>query len=204
MTNLSSDLKIKDNDETFYDMTPLIKTNVILSSFSLIGSLTIIFLFIFRKRLRSFVFNLVFYLSISETLNSIGNIMSIHKLYANNNFNSKICDIQAVVINYTDFSSLTWMCIISYTIYDMMINFNQDFSRKKNIFLFIGFGLPFIFTIVQSVLFYSTNLNFLSQDKVNECWCWIFDIDDNWVAVLVFYIVYWILILGNFLVLWQI
>jgi hypothetical protein len=205
MSNFYFSFQQKADDDIVLDVTPLIKTNIILSFISLFGSLTIICLFIFGKKIRNFVFNLVFYLSISETLNSIGNIMSIHKLYKSCNFNSRICDLQAVIINYTDFCSLTWMCIISYTIYDLMINYNQDFSRKKSVFLTVGFGLPFVFTIVQIIIYYSGhNYHPISQEKIHECWCWLFDMNDNWVAVLVFYIFYWFFIIGNFYVIWQV
>ena len=66
--------------ENEYDMNQLIKANIILSFFSLFGSLCIIFLYIFNQTLRSFVFTLVFYLAISESLNSTGNLFSFHLL----------------------------------------------------------------------------------------------------------------------------
>jgi hypothetical protein len=193
-TNSNSGL----NKEDYYDTDPLIKTNIILSSASLLGSLTIILLFCLSKRLKSFVFQLVFFLSISETVNSIGNIMSVHKLYSKESQN--VCEIQAVIINYTDFCTLIWMCIISYTIYDLMINYNHLVSSKKKYFLFLGFGCPLIITGVQAIIFFTSDSHSIDYDKVGECWCWIFDINSNWIFVIIIYCLYWVLIIGNLLV----
>jgi len=203
--NVYNNLNTKMNDDLSINLSALIKTNIILSFFSLFGSIAIICLYVFRKKNQNFVFNLVFYLSISETLNSIGNIMSIHKLYDDESgFNDTVCDIQAVIINYTDFCSLTWMCIISYTLYDLMINYNQDFSSKRIFFLVFGFGLPFVFTLVQVIIFYMTKINHKNSEGKYECWCWLFHMNENWVAVLIFYIFYWVLIVGNFFVIWRV
>ena len=202
----SSDFSLQmAHGDGLIDLSPLIKTNITLSFFSFFGSLTIILLFIFRKRLRSFVFNLVVYLSVSELLKSIGNIMSIQKLYPLTHFSQIICDTQAVIINYTDFCSLAWMCIISYTIYDLMINYNQDVCNKRPLFLVLGFGLPFVFTFVQAGIFYGSNpRSSMAEEKVDECWCWLYHMRDNWITVLIFYIFFWILIIVNFIVIWQV
>lgn len=181
-----------------FNIEPLVKTNIILASLSLLGSLTIIILYSFRKNLRSFVFNLVFYLAISELLNSIGNMLSINKLYQYQS--DIICYIQSGIINYTDFCSLTWMCIISYTIYELMINFNQNVTTNRYRFIIIGFSTPLIFSLIYGTLFF-LNLNNNDETVVNkkfECWCWLSDIEKNWICVVIIYICYWFLIAINF------
>jgi hypothetical protein len=182
------------------DVEPIIKTNLILSSLSFLGCLTIILLFSFRKNLRSFVFSLVFFLAISELLNSIGNILSINKLFTEEkNF---ICELQSWIIIYTDFCSLTWMCIISYTIHDLMINYNQNVASKRKIFIFIGFGTPLIFCGITLILYFLglNETRSTENEIIKDCWCWISDIERNWIYVIIFYFFYWFLITINFIV----
>lgn len=135
------------NNDQFY---PLIKTNIILSVFSFLGCLLIILLYLFRKNLRSFVFSLVFYLSISELINSIANLLSIDKLFEGE-INKKVnwvCNLQSVLINYTDFCTLCWTLIITYSIYDLMCNFNQGVNKKRKKFIIIGYTFPLLFAFL--------------------------------------------------------
>jgi hypothetical protein len=125
---------------------PLIKTNIILSTLSLFGCLITILLYCFRKKLRSFVFSLVFFLSISELINSSTNLLSIDKLRVTTN--DFICEMQSVIILYTDFCTLTWVLIISYTIHDLMCNFNQEIIHRKKLFIFLGYTFPLFFTVM--------------------------------------------------------
>jgi hypothetical protein len=134
-------------DKEIYN--PLIKTNLILSSLSIIGCLFIITLYICRKNLQSFIFSLIFHLSISEIINSLGNLLSLNKLYWNS---STVCTIQSMIIGYSDFCTLIWILIISYTIYDLMCNFNQDIVNKHKTFIIIAYSIPLVLTIVYIVL----------------------------------------------------
>jgi hypothetical protein len=124
---------------------PLIKTNLILSCLSVIGCLFIITLYFCRKNLQSFIFSLIFHLSISEIINSLGNLLSINKLIWND---TTICTIQSIVIGFSDFCSLIWILIISYTIYDLMCNFNQDIVKKQKLFISIAYTAPLILILM--------------------------------------------------------
>lgn len=183
------------SDQTPYNVDWLIYTNVILSFISLFGSLMVINLFIFRKNLRSFVFTLIFYLCISELLNSIANIMSINKLILPEN--ELICSVQATVINYTDFCSLIWMCIISYTIYKLMTQYNHDLENKKCLFIVLGFILPLVFNTIQAVIYFNGRSTTHLIDIVPDLWCWIYDMETNKTIVIIIYSAFWILIFGN-------
>jgi hypothetical protein len=137
------------SNDTYF---PLIKTNLILSTFSMIGCLTIILLYCFRSKLRSFIFSLVFFLSISELINSLANLFSIDKLYITEDDDmqlgpSYICEIQSILLVYTDFCTLTWVLIISYSINELMCNFNQDIVAQKRKFIIFGYSFPLIFTL---------------------------------------------------------
>ena len=138
-----------DLDYNFRVTQSLIKTNVILSFLSLICCSLIIVLYCCYKSLRSYVFSLVFFLSISEVINSAANIMSLNILINNKQTNTykAICSIQSILITYTDFCSLTWIVIISYTISDMMVNYSQESNKRKIAFILIGYLFPLIFTL---------------------------------------------------------
>ena len=181
-----------------YNMDWLILINVLLSILSLFGSLTIILLFFCKRNLRSFVFTLVLFLSISELFNSIANVMSINKLLPKEN--RLLCDIQSVIITYTDMCSLIWMCIISYTIRDLMINNNQNFSKRKIIFILFGFFVPIVFTILQAVIYFTQrdDESEKSIQIISDCWCWIYDMETNKTVVIILYAFYWLLIISNF------
>jgi hypothetical protein len=184
------------SDQTPYNVNALIYTNIILSFFSLFGSLMVIILFTFRKNLRSFVFTLIFYLSISELLNSIANIMSINKL--SDPENDLICTIQATIINYTDFCSLIWMCIISYTIYILMTRYNPNLKAKKCLFIILGFILPLVFNTIQAIIFFNGKSKSKQEgDIVPDLWCWIYDMETNKSIVIILYSFIWLLIVCN-------
>jgi hypothetical protein len=183
-------MKILDSQ----NYTPLIKTNIILSSLSLLGCLIIILLYCFRAKLRSFVFSLVFFLSISELLNSIANLLSIDKLN-NGDVNGALCHIQSIVLIYTDFCTLTWVLIISYTIHDLMCNFNQEIVERKNIFIGLGFTFPAVFAIVAAIL----TLGDDTSPMFNECWCYI-SVDRQQTFLIVTYVFYWLIIVINFFI----
>lgn len=132
------------------NVSSLIKTNIILASLSLIGSILIIILYTCYKQLRSFVFSLVLFLAISEVFNSLANMMSINLLIKegqSNRFDSPVCNLQSIIITYTDICTLTWIIIISHTISHLMVNYNQEVAKRKVIFILLGFGIPLIFTI---------------------------------------------------------
>jgi hypothetical protein len=176
-------------------VTSLIKTNLILATCSLLASLTIILLYIFNKNLRSFVFSLVFFLSLSELINSIGNLMSFNKIVSEPS--EFICNVQSVLITFTDICSLIWMCIISYTIHKIMTHQNKIINKRK-VFIIIGFAFPLIYTIVQATVFFVSERIEIKM-VVPDLWCWIYDIGDHSGVVITVYITYWILVIFNFI-----
>lgn len=180
-----------------FHLDALIKTNIILSVFSFLGSLTIILLYCFNKNLNSFVFKLVFYLAISELLFSIGNFLSFDLLREEPN--EIICDVQSVIINFTDYSTLTWICIISYTIYNLIFKLNKEVVFKERRFIFIGFTIPILFSISNAIVFF-TSKKPQKKDQLPQCWCWIKNMEGNWIYVVILHSFYWIFIISNLFV----
>jgi hypothetical protein len=74
-----------------------------------------------------------------------------------------------------------------------MINYIQDFSRKKIIFAIIGYVFPIIFFSVLNQIYGDPD----SKKEISiipECWCWIDDIEKSKTFIKVAYAFYWILI----------
>jgi hypothetical protein len=134
-------------------MKSIILTNMILSTLSLFGTLIIILFYLFRVKLRKyFVFSLVFYLSISELIFSIANYLSIYRLFGDNiyavNNENWICYAQATIITYTDLCSLLWVTMISYNIYEYLVNFSSSQLLNRKSMIWVGFTLPIVFTVM--------------------------------------------------------
>jgi len=124
--------------------------NSILGLFSLMGCLTIIFLFLFRPYLRDFIFKLTFFLSISESINVIAYLVSLDFLNQNQNqiYESQICKVQPILISYANTSSLLWILMICYCLHDLLVNKNRFYDKDKKRYLIIGYILPIFPTLL--------------------------------------------------------
>lgn len=125
----------------------LVVGNSILGTFSLIGCLIIISLFIFKSYLRDFIFKLTLCLAISEILNIIAYYMSIDFI-ENKILESNYCQLQVILITYSNSSSLLWILLICYSTHDLIINKNIEYDKRKNLYFFTGFLLPLIPTLL--------------------------------------------------------
>lgn len=139
-----------DSEDIIQIQKSLVIGNSILGFVSLLGCLTIIFLFITRPYLRDLIFKLTFFLAISEIINIIAYFMSLDFLNFEKDvvFDSKICVIQPVLITYANMSSLMWIFMIVYCIHDLFVNKNRNYDQNKNKFLFIGYVLPILPTLL--------------------------------------------------------
>ncbi len=139
-----------DSEDILQIQKSLVIGNSILGFISLLGCLTIIFLFVTRPYLRDLIFKLTFFLAISEIINIIAYFMSLDFLNFEKDviFDSKICVIQPVLITYANMSSLMWILMIVYCIHDLFVNKNRNYDKNKNKFLFIGYVLPILPTLL--------------------------------------------------------
>jgi len=112
------------------------------------------------------------------------------------------CEFQKIVFDYTDISSLVWINVISYTLYDMMISSNEDFSKKQKIYIILGFILPLVNVIIS---FYTRSDEIFSDssDKNTtqslDSWCWLGDIKQHKTYAIVMYAIFWTLLTVNFI-----
>jgi uncharacterized SAM-binding protein YcdF (DUF218 family) len=133
----------------------------ILAFISLLVSTVIIAIFILKSKSRTFIFELIFYLAISESIGSITKMLSFYKIFyfiEGENFyqnletslvdeKSKICILQRFLGIYSDFSSFLVVLVISYSLYSMIIKFNKDITKYLPWYRVLIFVFPLIPTL---------------------------------------------------------
>jgi hypothetical protein len=135
---------------------------VCFSSISLLMSLLVIFLYIFKRSLRTFVFRLILFLAISECLFAISKIMSIYKIFFENpnatneceelgagllDTESDLCRSQFLIAIYSDYSTFFIVLCFSYILNEIMIKMNKEVKKKNRFILAFGFGVPLLLII---------------------------------------------------------
>lgn len=147
-------------------------TLVVCACLSILGCLIIISFSLSFKKLRSYTFRLVTYLAVADLFASISKdyLGFIIPGYLNIGW----CLTQALVQNYSQMASLFITGIISFSLYEMIVNNNTEISKNEKFFVIFSFVLPVILTPLPLI----TN----SYGDSNG-WCWIVyekDIDTFW------------------------
>lgn len=123
----------------------IIISNSILGIISLLANLLTIFIFISKPMIRDYIFKLSFFLAISELVNNLAYFLSLNFIKYPDIYNNKIiCDLQALLTAYSDCSSLLWILMICYGIYDLFVNRNENYDKGKNKLIIGCFILPVI------------------------------------------------------------
>jgi hypothetical protein len=170
----------------------LIYLEYTLCSLSILSCLIILIVYFYKKNLCSWAMELVAYLTFSVMMNSVAYLL----LYIDNDnieINMTLCNLQAFLMIWFEFSVFLWASIIGISIYKNVINhkLNRPEWRRRSLYLCIGYFLPFI--VALTAYFYDT---FGKAGK----WCWINTynpIQSVFVFSVVIYATYWLLILGN-------
>lgn len=123
--------------------------NVIIGSLSLIACLISILTFIIFKKVRSFVIELVFYLTISSFFQTISFLIYFPKKGSKSS--NPICQIQAFSMEFFGLAQFFWTCLLSFTIFQSVINLrayslreNSDLKKTRLIYILIAFGIPLL------------------------------------------------------------
>lgn len=143
-------LKISSQYEEHYETLRFI--NLIIEIISLISCSITILTFLFFKSIRSFVLELVFYLTISSFFQTIAFI--IYFPDKDSKSDEGICQLQAFSMQLFGLAQFLWTCLLSYTIYQSVINL-KTFSKKDNtnlmlirlMYFLVGFGIPLIISL---------------------------------------------------------
>ena len=128
----------------------------------------IVFYFRFRV-LQNFYTAMFFYLSIGEIVYCIGKFFSIGRFFYGDKGNKPICYIQAFLVISGELIALSWIVIIVFNMYKMLIDHIKfSSSELKKYFL-----ITLVFPILLNTILISF---FLYTDETKEkksCFCWI-------------------------------
>ena len=132
----------------------LINIIVALSVLSFLSCSLVVFLYLTRQNLKTYLMELLFHMAISEIINSIAKFLSIYKLYYFPTVReglidetSSFCVIQRILINYSDISSFILIVIVSFTLHHMMLNLNKNMDQYLPCFRYLIYIVPFIWTL---------------------------------------------------------
>mmetsp|Transcript_2024 Transcript_2024/g.1853 ORF Transcript_2024/g.1853 Transcript_2024/m.1853 type:complete len:151 (+) Transcript_2024:92-544(+) len=139
---LSDTLDVYSSDEKF-----IVIITIIVSFLSILGSCMIIFTYLLVKRIRNYAFKLVVYLSISDVIITLGNILSIETIQDKDEAHAA-CQTQAIFINYGGLASVLWTSVIAWCIYSATVLSTKNLKDKNWKYLLYGFGVPLIMTLV--------------------------------------------------------
>jgi len=129
---------------------------IITNSLSLSGNLFIIFIFASCSSVRSYAFKLVVYMSIADSIRSIGYLLPVPT--------HALCIAQAVLTQYGSLSGVIWTSIIAFSIYAVVVLELENIQSYEKFTIIIGFILPFCIALLP----FTTN----SYGSA-EGWCWI-------------------------------
>jgi hypothetical protein len=135
-----------------YKFSTLKYINIILGILSILSCLIVIFTFLIFKKIRSFILELVIYLSISSLFQTVSSIIYFpeNQLESDN----KLCQFQAFGMELFALSQFLWTSLISFSIFQSVIylkNYtlkNPKLNFIRLIFLLIAFGIPFIISLI--------------------------------------------------------
>ncbi len=121
----------------------------IISVLSFLSCILIVLIYIFSKKLNTFVMELIFHLAISEICNSLSKFLSIYKLFYYDDIidglkdeSSPICIFQKILINFSDTCSFILILIFSFCLNYIMAKMNKDLKKFKTIFRIIIYLVP--------------------------------------------------------------
>lgn len=170
--------------------------NITMASLSFLGSSFIMFCYFNFKDLRTFAFQLVFFVSCSDFILSIGNFLGDAGGQDSHLGSSDgLCTLQSIFISYGQLSSVLWSGAIAFTLHQAFLNRREDFSGQrisKYTYWYVGvcFGLPLIVTFLP-----------FATDSYGDTggWCWIVQFNEAgtlW-RLLQFYIPLWFVVAYN-------
>eukprot|EP00239_Pterosperma_sp_CCMP1384_P012693 CAMPEP_0197867124 /NCGR_PEP_ID=MMETSP1438-20131217/44587_1 /TAXON_ID=1461541 /ORGANISM="Pterosperma sp., Strain CCMP1384" /LENGTH=444 /DNA_ID=CAMNT_0043485747 /DNA_START=252 /DNA_END=1586 /DNA_ORIENTATION=- len=161
----------------------LTSLNVVFSGASCIGSGFIIVCFIAFKDLRKFSFQLVFWLSVSDLINGLGNLFG-------NPEPGVLCSLQAYTTQFFSIASILWTTVIAYVLHRTVVQHCTDVAnlgRKFHLYVWIT-------SLVATILPMFTN----SYGPAGA-WCWVVarNTGDKVLRFITFFLPLWLAIPYN-------
>ncbi len=116
--------------------------------FSLAGSLFVILMYSFFKNSRNFTYKLILQISISDFIYCISHFYREQKYFSQRISPGTLCTTQAFFLNFGLMASLAWVLIVSWTLYSTVVLEKHNIQNKFRTFAVLGYGLPFIFSLM--------------------------------------------------------
>jgi hypothetical protein len=165
----------------------------ICAGISILNCFTILSIYLYKKSLRSWAMELVAYLMFSAMMNSLSFTLLYVKDDDITGINMTMCNLQAFLMMWFEFSMFLWASIIGISIYKNVINhkLNRPEWRQRTLYLCIGYFVPFIAAL--------TAYSFDTFGVAGK-WCWINTYNPTtsvYIFCIVIYITYWVLIIAN-------
>jgi len=181
-----------------FDLDPYIYVNLYIVSFvsilSFLGSIFIVVTYIRFRRLRSFAFKLVTFLSISDFIFYSGKLLSLFDFSPANQ--KTVCNVQGIMINFGELASILWSAAIAFTLYSTVLkgkrNFEEEYNDKIKL---VALGIPAVLTLIP------WSLGYIGDDGDSDhCWI-IFDARHRWkgfwLRMILFYVPLWLVVAFN-------
>lgn len=140
---------------------------IVFSALSLLGSIFIILCYCRFRELQTFAFRLVFWLSVSDALKSIANMMTFADQH------HSLCTLQAWMKLFFGWASVLFTCAIAFTL-------QQGFLREYDSYseMFIRRKTPYYHLVCWGVSLVFSVLPFATDSYGHTgAWCWIIGTD---------------------------
>eukprot|EP00298_Acanthocystis_sp_HF-20_P019774 c240_g1_i1.p1 GENE.c240_g1_i1~~c240_g1_i1.p1 ORF type:complete len:312 (+),score=69.81 c240_g1_i1:20-955(+) len=145
------------SDDTGYsdeDYNTIENLSFVSASLSCAGCIFIIFSYLFFKNLQMFPFKLIFFVSCTEL------VVSILTFVVEDN----ACWIRAAITDYFELSTMMWISIISFNIFQILCLGNKNVQLLEKYYHLVAWGIPLLLWIPVAVT---------GSFGDAGIWCWI-------------------------------
>lgn len=171
------------------DLEVLYIVSAVSAGLSLIGNFFIIFLYLYIKKLRLYVFRLVFYISICDCLKSITLLLPNYR----DNENEAICEVLGYFFAYSALSGSIWVLAIAVSLNQILVKNHHHIERYHKVWVLVAFfltafvsGFPFI---TRSYGF-SSGWCTLKENSTGRIWKFFMFYLPSWIIIIIIIIVY--------------
>ena len=159
---------------------------IICGSLSTFGCLLIIVSGLSLKPLHTYTFRLIVYLSFADLLASISKNYSGFLIPGSSS--TEACYIQAILQNYSQLVSLFITWVISYSLYEIVVNENFEVSVKEKRNILLSFFLPLLLTPLPLITRSYNDSNgwcWIGYESINDILWMILEFYGPWVLIII-------------------
>lgn len=157
---------------------------------SLFGNLIIIFLYLYIKKLRIYVFRLIFYITICDSLKSI---VLIVPTYIYGLQDQVYCKILGYVFAYSAISGSIWVLAIAVSLHQILVKNHHNIERYHSRWVLVAFVFTAVLTampfITESYGF-SSGWCTLKEDPTSILWKFFLFYLPSWLIIFIIIYIY--------------